>query len=65
MGQKGKLENEKSAKEEGKAGAVKSQEDQDADLWLNQLTNDPKQFLQNKFYFESKKNGTKEGIDPW
>lgn len=43
----------------------KSQEDQDADLWLNRITNDPKSFLKNKFYIESKKNGTKEGIDPW
>lgn len=48
---------------EGKA--PKSQEDQDADLWLNRIVNDPKMFLKNKFYIESKKNGTKEGIDPW
>lgn len=43
----------------------KSQEDQDADLWLNRLANDPKKFLQNKFFLESKKNGTLQGIDPW
>ena len=44
---------------------VKSQEDQDADLWLNQISNDPKTFLKNKFYIESKNNGTKQGVDPW
>ncbi|MCE2984005.1 MAG: VWA domain-containing protein [Parachlamydia sp.] len=43
----------------------KSQEEIDADQWLNQIENDPKQFLKNKFFIESKKNGTKEGIDPW
>jgi Ca-activated chloride channel family protein len=56
---------EKSQGEIQEAKALKSQEDQDADLWLNQITNDPKTFLKNKFYIESKKNGTKEGIDPW
>lgn len=43
----------------------RSQADLDADLWLNQIKNDPKPFLKNKFYLESKKNGTKEEIDPW
>lgn len=43
----------------------RSQEDLDADLWLNQIKNDPKSFLKNKFYLESKKNGTKEEVDPW
>lgn len=43
----------------------KIQEDQDADIWLNRISNDPKTFLKNKFYIESKKNGTTEGIDPW
>lgn len=43
----------------------KSQEELDADAWLNRLTNDPKAFMKNKFYIESKNNGTKEGIDPW
>jgi Ca-activated chloride channel family protein len=43
----------------------RSQEDLDADLWLNQIKNDPQAFLKNKFYLESKKNGTKEDVDPW
>lgn len=43
----------------------RSQEDQDADLWLDQMKNDPKTFLKNKFYLESKQNGTKEEVDPW
>lgn len=43
----------------------KSQKDLDADVWLNRLSNDPKAFMTNKFYIESKKNGTREGIDPW
>lgn len=42
-----------------------SEQEQDADLWLNQIESDPKKFMQNKFYIESKKNGTKEGLDPW
>lgn len=52
-------------KEEQEAKAAKSQKDQDADMWLNQLSDEPKEFLKNKFTIESKKNGTKEGIDPW
>lgn len=43
----------------------RSQEDLDADLWLSQIKNDPKSFLKNKFYIESKKNGTREEVDPW
>lgn len=52
---------------EGQEGSLahKSQEDQDADLWLNQISNDPKAFLKNKFYIESKNNETKQGVDPW
>lgn len=44
---------------------LNSQKDRDADLWLNQIQNDPKAFLKNKFYLESKTLGTREGIDPW
>jgi len=51
--------------ENQEAKAMKSQEDQDADQWLNRIENDPKTYLKNKFYIESKRNGTKEGIDPW
>lgn len=39
--------------------------DQDADLWLDRIQNDPKAFLKNKFQIESMKNGTKEAVDPW
>lgn len=46
-------------------GQPRSEADQDADQWLNQIENEPKDFLKNKFYIESKKNGTKEGVDPW
>lgn len=53
------------ANEDREKKAPRSQEDQDADLWLNRITNDPKTFLKNKFYIESKKCATKEGIDPW
>ncbi|MGA8164301.1 MAG: VWA domain-containing protein [Waddliaceae bacterium] len=48
---------------EGKAS--KSREDLDADQWLNRIADDPKDFLKNKFYVESKRKGTKKGIDPW
>jgi Ca-activated chloride channel homolog len=43
----------------------RSEEDQDADQWLNRIENDPKTFLKNKFYLESKRDETKETIDPW
>jgi Ca-activated chloride channel family protein len=55
---------EKSGSEQ-KGKASKTQKDLDADVWLNRITNDQSTFLKNKFYIESKKNGTKEGIDPW
>lgn len=47
------------------AKAKLSEEDLDADMWLNRISNDQKKFMKNKFYIESKKNGTTEGIDPW
>ncbi|MBA2368900.1 MAG: VWA domain-containing protein [Candidatus Protochlamydia sp.] len=63
------LEDEKGSEatpnENQKDKSSKTQEDRDADLWLDQIVNDPKKFMKNKFYIESKKNGTKEGIDPW
>ncbi len=52
-------------KDTKEAKALKSEEDQDADRWLNLIDNDQKTFMKNKFYIESKKNGTKEGFDPW
>jgi Ca-activated chloride channel family protein len=42
-----------------------SEQDDDANLWLNRLNNDPKTFMKNKFYIETKKNGTTKGINPW
>ena len=52
-------------KDEAQAKAAKSQQDQDADVWLNRISNDPKTFMKNKFYIESKRSGTTEGMDPW
>lgn len=52
-------------KEIQKESTAKSEKDQDADQWLNRISNDPKSFMKNKLYIESKKNGTREGIDPW
>lgn len=61
-----KTEEEETSKNEALEGKnEKSQEDLDADLWLNRLENDQKKFLRNKFYIESKKNGTSEGLSPW
>ena len=57
------LENTEKESQEDKAS--RSEEDQDADLWLNRIVNDPKTFLKNKFYIESKRNGITEGVDPW
>lgn len=61
MGQK--PESPQNDPREGKVS--KTQEDHDADLLLNRINNDPKTFMKNKFYIESKKNGTTEGLDPW
>lgn len=60
-------EKKEKQKEEEKASAKpqKSEEEEEADQWLNGIQSDPKNFLKNKFYVESKKNGTTEGIDPW
>lgn len=62
---KGTEEAEDSQKEKQDAKGFKSEEDQDADFWLNRIANDPKTFMKNKFTIESKRNGTTEGIDPW
>jgi len=51
--------------EEQSASTDKSQEDYDADLWLNRISNDPKAFMKNKFYIESVKKETTEGVNPW
>lgn len=58
-------EREREESAEAKPEQKKSQEDLDADVWLNRLPHDSTNFLKNKFYLESKKNGTSEGIDPW
>ena len=58
-------EREEQSEEDADGKPSKSEEDLDADLWLDQITNEPKVFLKNKFYLESKRNGTTEGIDPW
>lgn len=50
---------------ESEERCARSQADQDADAWLNRIQNDPKTFLKNKFFIESRKNKTKEGVDPW
>jgi len=53
------------SEQKGQRPEPRSQEDLNADLWLNQIKSDPNLFLKNKFYLESKKNGTKEETDPW
>ncbi len=44
---------------------ARTQQDIDADQWLNRVTNDPKSFLKNQFYIESRRKGTEEGSNPW
>lgn len=44
---------------------VKTQADIDADQWLNRANSDPKSFLKNQFYIESKRNQTKQESKPW
>lgn len=51
--------------EEQKPEPAKTEEEQNADFWLNRIHNDPKTFMKNKFFIESKKNKTTEGTDPW
>jgi Ca-activated chloride channel homolog len=41
------------------------QSKEQAEQWLNRMESDPKAFMKNKFYIESKKNAVKEGVDPW
>lgn len=42
-----------------------NEREDDANLWLNRLNNEPKAFMKNKFYIETIKNRTTEGINPW
>ena len=44
---------------------ARTQQDHEADQWLNRMVSDPKSFLKNKFYIESQQNGTKEVMQPW
>jgi len=57
--------NSNSMQGQGKRREEQTPEDIQADQWLNQISNDPKNFLKNKFIIESKRNGTKEAADPW
>ncbi len=54
-----------SAKSIKSAKKVKTQKDIDADQWLNRIKNDPKSFLKNQFYIESKRNNTQGVSKPW
>ncbi|MGH1375078.1 MAG: VWA domain-containing protein [Alphaproteobacteria bacterium] len=44
---------------------ARSQEDIDADQWLNRIENNQEEFLRNKFYIESMRAKAKEGSTPW
>jgi Ca-activated chloride channel homolog len=63
--QKQEEQKQEEQNQEQEKAEPRSQEDLDADLWLDQIKDDPQSFLKNKFYLESKKNGTKEEVDPW
>ncbi len=56
---------EENPSETSQENPAKTQEDFDADALLNRIADDPKTFMKNKFFIESKKNSTKEGVDPW
>jgi Ca-activated chloride channel homolog len=58
-------ENQPQPQDSNEQEAKDSEHEGDANLWLNRLNNDPKTFMKNKFYIETKKNGTTEGINPW
>ena len=51
--------------QKGMKAAKRTQKDIDADQWLDRVQNDPEQFLKNKFYIESKRQGAKQGDTPW
>jgi Ca-activated chloride channel homolog len=55
----------KTSENDEKAQALKKEIDQDADLWLNRIENDPKDFLKKKFIIESRRNKTVEESKPW
>lgn len=62
----GQIEQEKSEEEKNEDQTIqKSEEEMNADLWLNRLNNDPKTFMKNKFYIETKKSGIQEEVNPW
>lgn len=64
--EQGEFEEGQDSKQDAKEDKnPKSQEDLDADLWLNRIVNDLEKFLKNKFYIESKKNKTATEINPW
>ncbi|MCB1782680.1 MAG: VWA domain-containing protein [Alphaproteobacteria bacterium] len=45
--------------------AKRTQQDIDADQWLDRIKDDPQAFLKNKFYIESKRQNAREGDQPW
>ncbi len=53
------------AKQTQKKEPYKTQQDIEADQWLNRISNNPKLFLKNQFYIESKRKGTRQGSNPW
>ncbi len=63
--QKQQDQKQQDQKQQEQRNEEKDCKEQDADLWLNRIQNDPKEFLKNKFQIESKKNGTKQAVDPW
>ncbi|SFK18111.1 VWA domain-containing protein [Methylophaga sulfidovorans] len=43
----------------------RSEKDINADQWLNRIKDDPEQFLKNKFYIESQRQGAEASVKPW
>lgn len=51
--------------EQDLTGKENNSEEYEFNDLMNNITHDPKNFLKNQFYIESKKNGIKEGTKPW
>lgn len=49
----------------GDGQRIRTQKDIDADLWLNRIDNNTRDFLKNQFYIESQKEGEQGAIKPW
>lgn len=58
-------EQQRAAAQQQQAAAQKSMTDIEADQWLSRMKTDTENFLKNKFYIESQRQGATQGDKPW